>query len=275
MPLPLVIGHRGARRLAVENSLQSLHIALAEGADGVECDVQLSQDGELLIFHDDDLRRLCFRPERISQLTWKEIRGLLAADADLKPQPIAHLDQVLELATAGNKTWNFELKVDRTGQGNGLLLAETFERKTANLQRQNWLVSSFDKEPLQRLTQHRAQLRLAALIDNAQPCPWWPLLGQTAAELALQPARREQQAAALQLDASLPPVDVPLYACNPYHAHVTPARAALWQARKWQIWPWTVNDPRRWEYLVQQPIEAIITDEPLGLLKFLSANRLR
>lgn len=270
-----VIGHRGARRLAIENSLQSLQIALAEGADGVECDVQLSSDGELLVFHDDDLQRLCHRPERVTQLPWKVLRALRAEDGDLAPQPIAHLDQVLELAAMGNKTWNFELKVDRTGQGNGLLLAEKFERHTANLARQNWLVSSFDKEPLQRLTQHRAQLRLAALIDERQPSAWWHLLGQTAAELAAQPSRRRQEPVEFQMDAELPPVDVPLYACNPYHAHVTVARAALWRARGWQIWPWTVNDPRRWEYLVQQPIEAIVTDEPLGLLKFLSANRLR
>jgi len=54
---PLLYGHRGAPRRALENTLASFDAAEAEGADGVELDVRLTQDGEAVVFHDADLLR--------------------------------------------------------------------------------------------------------------------------------------------------------------------------------------------------------------------------
>ncbi|MHC5021917.1 MAG: glycerophosphodiester phosphodiesterase [Planctomycetota bacterium] len=48
----LILGHRGAPTEAPENTLASFERALAAGADGVECDVRRSWDGELLVHHD-------------------------------------------------------------------------------------------------------------------------------------------------------------------------------------------------------------------------------
>ena len=53
----LLFGHRGAPRRALENTLASFDAAEAEGADGVELDVRLTQDGEAVVFHDADLLR--------------------------------------------------------------------------------------------------------------------------------------------------------------------------------------------------------------------------
>lgn len=55
------IAHRGLHAAGVsdvvENSLSAANAAVAAGY-GIECDVQLSRDGEAMVFHDDDLRRL-------------------------------------------------------------------------------------------------------------------------------------------------------------------------------------------------------------------------
>src|SRR5918912_629037 len=53
----LNIAHRGARAFAPENTIQAIRMAGRLGANAVELDVQMSRDGELLIFHDDDLLR--------------------------------------------------------------------------------------------------------------------------------------------------------------------------------------------------------------------------
>jgi glycerophosphoryl diester phosphodiesterase len=52
--VPLLLGHRGARRIksAPENTLAAFDLALAEGCDGFEFDVRLSGDGEAVICHD-------------------------------------------------------------------------------------------------------------------------------------------------------------------------------------------------------------------------------
>jgi len=54
----LKIGHRGARAYEVENTIESFNKAVALGANAVEFDVRRSGDGELIICHDDDLKRV-------------------------------------------------------------------------------------------------------------------------------------------------------------------------------------------------------------------------
>ena len=54
---PLVFAHRGAKRVAPENTLPAFEAAIRLGADGVELDVQYSSDGKLVIFHDLNLEK--------------------------------------------------------------------------------------------------------------------------------------------------------------------------------------------------------------------------
>ena len=58
-----------------ENSLPAFAEAAAAGY-GVELDVRLTRDGALVVFHDDDLSRLCGREEKVEALTLDEIREL-------------------------------------------------------------------------------------------------------------------------------------------------------------------------------------------------------
>ncbi|MGE5560424.1 MAG: glycerophosphodiester phosphodiesterase [Chloroflexota bacterium] len=70
--------HRGLHdieRGMPENSLPSFRQAVAAGY-GIELDVQLTRDGEVVVFHDDDLRRVCGRPERVDALDWSELSQL-------------------------------------------------------------------------------------------------------------------------------------------------------------------------------------------------------
>jgi glycerophosphoryl diester phosphodiesterase len=50
--LPLVLGHRGACGYRPENTLEAFELAIAQGADGVECDLVPTKDGELIIRHE-------------------------------------------------------------------------------------------------------------------------------------------------------------------------------------------------------------------------------
>ena len=74
MKLPLIIGHRGAKGIAPENSLSGFKKAVELGIDGVELDVHLTKDGKLVVVHDMDLKRLTGLRISIEQLTFKELK---------------------------------------------------------------------------------------------------------------------------------------------------------------------------------------------------------
>ena len=58
LKLPKVIGHRGAKGYAPENTLESIRTAADMGVEWVELDVKLTRDGVPVIFHDEDLARV-------------------------------------------------------------------------------------------------------------------------------------------------------------------------------------------------------------------------
>jgi glycerophosphoryl diester phosphodiesterase len=73
---PLLLAHRGASAVAPENTIVAMRAARAAGADAVEIDVRLCRTGEVVVFHDADVRRLAGRPGRVADLTLAEMRGL-------------------------------------------------------------------------------------------------------------------------------------------------------------------------------------------------------
>ena len=54
---PFILAHRGARAHAPENTLEASQKAIELGADGIECDIFLSQDGVPVVIHDETLNR--------------------------------------------------------------------------------------------------------------------------------------------------------------------------------------------------------------------------
>ena len=58
MERTLVWGHRGASGYAPENTMAAFEKAVELGADGIELDVQLTKDGELVVIHDETIDRV-------------------------------------------------------------------------------------------------------------------------------------------------------------------------------------------------------------------------
>ena len=79
-----VIGHRGNRAHAPENTLQSLLEAVALGADALEFDLRLSRDGHLVMFHDATLERTTDGQGALALHTLAELQAL---DAGAKFTP--------------------------------------------------------------------------------------------------------------------------------------------------------------------------------------------
>ena len=87
------VAHRGFSGRFPENTLLAFRKAVEVGADLVECDVRPTKDGALVVFHDEDLRRMAGRSERVEEVKLSELRKL-----DLgMGQTVPTFEEVLEV----------------------------------------------------------------------------------------------------------------------------------------------------------------------------------
>jgi len=101
-------GHRGLHRAGVpENSLAAARAAIAQGF-GIECDVRLSSDGVVHVFHDTRLERLTDGQGRFAALDGDAIGTLRLIDGD---EPIPRLATLLAL-TGEHTPLLIEIKSD-------------------------------------------------------------------------------------------------------------------------------------------------------------------
>jgi hypothetical protein len=104
-----ILAHRGGALGAPENTIAAFRRAFSEGAHGAECDVRVTADGEFVLFHDENAKRLTGFGRPVSSMKWKDLSKLRV----LGGGPVAHLDDLLNLlAPRKDKTCYFELCFD-------------------------------------------------------------------------------------------------------------------------------------------------------------------
>jgi glycerophosphoryl diester phosphodiesterase len=151
----LCIGHRGARGHEPENTLRSIHKALALGTPCIEVDVH-NVDGHLLVFHDDRLERTTDGVGYLSDHSFEYLRSLDAGGG----QCIPTLEEVCELVDA-RAGLNIELK----GQGTAAPVASLISNLFANgWDKEAILVSSFNHRELLEVKRLNHDIKLGALI---------------------------------------------------------------------------------------------------------------
>ena len=112
-PLPMVIGHRGAKQIAPENTIASMRAAKAVGATCVEVDVMLTKDGVPVIHHDNSVDRCTNGKGHVSEQTWQEIQLLDAGSyfcPDFEGERIPTLTELVEECTSLGLGLNIEIK---------------------------------------------------------------------------------------------------------------------------------------------------------------------
>ncbi len=225
---PLVIGHRGAMALELENTLAAFRRARADGADGVELDVCRCATGEIVVFHDDDLTRLAGRKERIRELPLAALREVRLAGG----QTIPLLDEVLD-ELGDDFLVNVELKATALFHGQRLApaVAALLVRRGTG---ERVLVSSFNPFAL-------ARFRLAA------PALPSALLFEAGSHFfARADARRLLRPRAL----------------HPERVLVTAARVEAWHAAGYAVNVWTVNEPAELLRLAELGVDGLVTNDP-------------
>ena len=108
-----LLAHRGGMGRAPENTLASFKKALADGADGYECDVCLTKDKQPVLIHvafnKYDIQEATGCTTPLNQLTWKEVQQLTSLDSN---EPVAHLDDALQFTQKNQMPCFIEPKAD-------------------------------------------------------------------------------------------------------------------------------------------------------------------
>jgi len=105
-----VLAHRGRGGEWPENSLLGFGKAVELGADGIECDLQKSADGHIIIIHDSSLERTTTGRGDARELTLAQLRRLRLRGADGSDQTIPTLDEMLELFKPTDMHLRLEIK---------------------------------------------------------------------------------------------------------------------------------------------------------------------
>ena len=112
MEMTKIYAHRGASGYAPENTLEAFYIAMQQGADGIELDVQLTKDGEVVVIHDETINRVSNGKGKVMDYTLAELKQFSFHNhMDMyKNVRIPTLQEVLDLVKPGKMEVNIELK---------------------------------------------------------------------------------------------------------------------------------------------------------------------
>lgn len=91
---PITVAHRGANRLADENTLKAYALAADHGMDYFECDPRLTTDGVFVLMHDDSAKRTTGKDVKISRMTLEQVKALRTRGGE----PIPTLEEAFALA---------------------------------------------------------------------------------------------------------------------------------------------------------------------------------
>lgn len=232
---PLVFAHRGAKRVAPENTLPAFEAAIRLGADGIELDVQFSSDGKLVIFHDQNLDKTSSGKGPVTSHRLDDLRQLDAGShfsAKYRGTRIPTLDEVLDLAR-GKLLVNIELKsADIAG---AVLGVEVVKAVRSHRMVDDVVISSFRPLSLRRSKQTGPEIEHALLLDA-------PMLPGMRWGLALQHSRAD--------------------GLHPEKGMVDARYMAAARRLKMPVRVWTVNEEQDMRRLADLGVAAMITDVP-------------
>ena len=124
-----IFAHRGASGYAPENTLEAFALAITQGADGIELDVQLTKDGIPVVIHDETIDRVTEKKGWVKDYTLKELKELTVLKnkfPEYSAAKIPTLEEVLDAVKASGIQVNIELKT-------GIYWYPEIEQKVADL----------------------------------------------------------------------------------------------------------------------------------------------
>jgi glycerophosphoryl diester phosphodiesterase len=227
---PLLIGHRGARRYAPENTIAAFDLALAHGCDGIEFDVRLTADGRAVVCHDPRISRLDVASssyEKLALLRRVTATAVLHAAHDgagtavQMASVLPCLEDVIE-RYASRAYLYIELKV--AGFENAVV-----ETLRAHPPQKGYVVASFLPEVIRNVHDIDASVPLGLIADNARDLAQWK--------------------------------ELPVEAVMPQHPLASQELVDTLHFARKQVMVWTVNSERQMKSMAHMGVDGIVSDD--------------
>lgn len=233
-----IIGHRGARNEAPENTVEGFVHALENGCEHFELDIQLSSDKELIVYHDKTLKRTSGIDQKISRLPSSFLTktdSRLNTPGWLSTCYISNLNTVLN-AVPETKSWQFEVKTDR--RDSLIIVIDKLSQFIKNHDLfEKCHVTSTNKWFLKNLKNKHPKIETGFVCEYLYQRPVQSCIDIGASLLVLN-----EKLASKKI--------------------VTASKLA-----NIEVSCWTVNEISRIDQLVSLGIESIITDKPTSMIK--------
>jgi glycerophosphoryl diester phosphodiesterase len=276
----LVHGHRGARAWRPENTIPAFQFAIDHGVDVLELDLAVTKDNVLVVSHNPTLapnsypgERICKGPALAPQtpirtMTLAEVLNYDCGSVALTSFPtqvtvpgtrVATFDEVLDLAKGTTVQFNVETKSfpnhpEFTPSPADFVALIVAAIKKHNVDPARIILQSFDWRTLAEMRRQWPAIRLSALVGKVQ---YDSMMGHTDSTKDFAAIVKLTGAEIISPDFSL----------------VTPEEVAAAHKAGAQVAPYTANKPEDWRKLADADVDAIITDDPVGLLAWLRAQK--
>lgn len=227
------IAHRGFSRKYPENTMLAFRKAVEAHCDAIELDVQMSRDGELMIFHDEELNRTTDGTGFLKDYSRSELLTLDAGKLFLTREEVTRIPTLEEYLTFISET-NIETVIELK---NSVIYYPDMEEKIISMIRafhlsERTILSSFNRESIRKCHSLAPEIRTALITES-----WIYRAG----------------ALTKSLGASY---------YHPRHIFLTPWNLAEMRREGILVQPWTVNDGRRMKRLLKSHVHGIITNDP-------------
>ncbi|MGJ7921295.1 glycerophosphodiester phosphodiesterase [Neobacillus sp. LXY-4] len=171
--MTLIFAHRGYSVLNPENTMRAFMEAERAGADGLELDVQMTKDGQLVVIHDEKINRTTDGIGFVKDHTYKDLKKYNAGYKFKKwfqKTPIPSLEEVFEWMNSNRLICNIELK-------NGIIPYAGMEEKVISLIRRYKLekriiISSFNHYSIVYSYRIAPEIETAPLLSESLYMPW-------------------------------------------------------------------------------------------------------
>ena len=236
MKRPLLFAHRGFSGMYPENSPLAFRMAAEKtNADGIESDVHISKDGQLVIFHDASVERTSNGTGFIRDLTYAQLLELdIGAwkSPEFAGQHIWTLGQLLDFCREARMLLNLELKNYEVFYDG--LEQRVIDEICARGMQEQVFVSSFNHISMQRFKDLCPEIETGLLYDK-------PLLDM---EHYLLPSNADNMH--------------PRYMLLQYQ----PELMDLFHGRGMKVNTWTVNDAADMRDMIHRGVDGIISNYP-------------
>ncbi|MFY9268599.1 MAG: glycerophosphodiester phosphodiesterase family protein [Candidatus Manganitrophaceae bacterium] len=227
--------HRGASGHAPENTRAAFEKGLTMGADGIECDLQESRDGVLVVFHDPTIQRLTGKEGRVEALPLSELSRLDIGSwfsPSFAGEKIVTADALVSMIPP---PFLLNLEIKRAAPRR---IIDLIEKRGIS---DRTIVSSFNHPLLKEIRHLHSTLSLGYLVDRE---PWEEVFREAAA----------LRAVSLHLSAR----------------RVTTKVIERAHQEGFDLYVYTVNEPARMRSLIERGVDGLFTNYPDRLVEVIS-----